>query len=457
MQVNTVKAEGLSHAYQVTIDASVVEKQLTDELQSISQKAKVPGFRPGKIPMSVLKQRYGKDVMDNVLWDTINQSTRELLNKKQIRPSMKPEVNIIDYQEGGDLTFELSLEALPDVPELPLDSITISEYTFEVPESEIDQALERLATSRRDLQEAPEGTAAKSGDVVTIDFVGKLDGTPFEGGKGEGFNLEIGSGQFIPGFEEQLIGAKAGEHKTIAITFPTPYHSKELEGKEAEFAVTVKAVQHPHTPEINEEFAQAFSFDSLEALKEAVRAQVTEDYQSVARSKAKKELFDWLDENLRFEVPAQMVASEFETIWQQLQEAKAKGDPSLDKPEEQLKEEYQAVSERRVRLGILLAELGRKHNIQVSRDELTRAVMEQARNFPGQEQKIFEFYQKNPDHVEELKGPIIEEKVVDHVLDNVQRAEKKVSIEELLQDDQEAAEAADAETKPKKVAAKKKK
>lgn len=471
MNITPVKTDGLAHEYRVTIPAADIDKQLQTELQSIGQRAKVPGFRPGKIPMTVLKQRYGKEVIDNVLLETVNKKTREILDEKKLRPAMKPDVNIEDYKEGGDLTFSLALETLPDVPALAYDTIEVVDYQFDVPDSEIDEALDRLAASRKHWHESPKADKAKEGNMVKIDFIGKRDGTPFAGGKGEDFQLELGSGQFIPGFEDQLVGTKAGDKKVVKVTFPTPYHSKDLEGQPVEFDVTVHSVHHAHTPDINDDLAKELNFESLDAMKDAIRQQIKDDYQGVARNRAKKELFDWLDEKVKFDIPGQMRQMEFEAVWKQLQEAKAKGDPSLDKPDDQLRVEYEAISERRVRLGILLAELGRKENIQVNRDELTRAVMDQARMFPGQEQKIFEFYQANPQHVEELKGPIIEDKVVDFILSKVKRKTKKVTLEELIAE--ENGEAAprkkaaakktsakdDAEKKPaaKKPAAKKKK
>lgn len=452
MKITPVKTDGLAHEYRVTVPASVIDKQLENELHSISQRAKVPGFRPGKIPMPVLRQRYGKDVMDSVLWETVNKTTREVLAEKNLRPSTKPDVNIVDYKEGEDLVYDLSLEVLPEVPTLDYSKITVAEYTFDIAESEIEEALERLASSRKHWHESEKTAKAKEGDMVVIDFLGKRDGTPFDGGKGENFQLELGSAQFIPGFEEQLVGAKAGDKRTVKVTFPEVYHSKDLAGAEAEFDVTVHSVHHSHKPELNDAFAKDMNFESLDKIKDAIRQQIQDDYGSVARNRAKKELFDWLDVQVKFDVPPQMLKMEFEAVWQQLQEAKKKGDPSLDKPEAELRTEYQGISERRVRLGILLAEIGRKENIQVNRDELSRAVMDQARMFPGQEQKVFEFYQKNPQHVEELKGPIIEDKVVDFILSKVKRNEKKVTLEELANEDGSAS----GESAPKKKSSAKK-
>ncbi|MCI5050635.1 MAG: trigger factor [Rickettsiales bacterium] len=456
MKATLKEQNGLCHEYNVVVEASEVSSQLESELQSIGQRAKIPGFRPGKIPMNVLKQRYGKDSMEKVLWDTVNKHTKAVIEEKNLRPAMQPDIDIKDYDEGKDLIFDLTVHALPEVPELDYDSYTVTDFVFEVPESEILQGIERLADQQKHTHAHPADHKAEQGDVVKIDFEGKRDGVPFDGGKGEGFQLELGSNQFIPGFEDQLIGAKAGDEVQVTVTFPEQYHSPDLAGAEATFDCKVHEVMYYHTPDVNDELAKNFGFDNLDALKDAVREQISMDYKTAAHNKAKKELFDMLDERLDFEVPAKMVELEFESIWGQLQEAKAKGDPSLEgKSDDELKTEYQRIAERRVRLGVLLSEIARKNNIQVSRDELSQAVMAQARMFPGQEQKVFEFYQQNPNHVEELKGPILEDKGVEFILTKVKRTEKKVSIEELF--DEEGAESAEVEDKPKKKASTKKK
>lgn len=457
MKVTALKQEGLSHSFSVVVPASTVEMQLQQELQEVGKKAKIQGFRPGKVPMTLLKQRYGKDVMDSVLWDTVNKTTQAVLADKNIRPSMKPDVNIESYEEQGELKFTLSVESMPEVPDVKFESITIDHYSCDIAESEITEAMQRVVESRKHFHDAPAAAKAVNGDAVKIDFLGKLDGEPFSGGKGENYQLELGSGQFIPGFEEQLVGCKAGDEVVVKVSFPKDYHSTDLAGKKAEFDVKVHAVMNVHAPSLDDEFCQHIGFKDLADMKEAVRSQLASDYESLARNKSKKQLFDALDDTLKFEVPAKMVEMEFGSIWQQLQKAKAEGDPSVNKPEAELQTEYQIIAERRVRLGILLAEIGRKHNVQITREELTRAVMDQARMFPGQEKKVFEFYQKNPEHVEELKGPIIEEKVVDLILSKVKRTEKKVSPEFLLNQDEDSGESSDKKTSAsgKKSSAKK--
>jgi trigger factor len=389
------------------------------------------------VPQSVLRQRYSKDVMGDVLNNSINTATREAIEQLKLRPVMQPEIKITSFEEGQDLQFDMNLEVLPELPKLDFASLEVPEYTYEIPAEEVEQGLERLAKSRAHLH-GKDG-AAEMGDVIKIDFVGKRDGVAFSGGTANGFSLDLGSGQFIPGFEEQLVGVKVGDTKLVSVNFPEQYHSADLAGQPATFDVTVHEVSYKHTPDINDKFAEGFGFENLAALREAVQKQVDGDYARAARARAKKNLFDIVDANAKFEVPAKMLAMEFESVWKQVEEAKKDGDPSLqDRDEASLKAEYETISERRVRLGILLSELGRENGIQVSREELSAAVMQQARMYPGQEDKIFEFYRKNPAQVDELRGPILEEKAVDFLLAKVKRKAHKISIEDLLKEDDAA-------------------
>ncbi len=451
MQITPKEHKGLSYAFSVVVPASDIAQQMETELQSIGSKAKIQGFRPGKVPMTVLKQRYGKDVMGDVLQASINKAARDVVEQKKLRPAMQPDIKIIEFEEGGDLKFDLTVEVMPDMPKVGFDKITVDEYTYEIPEDEVTTSLERLAKSRQHTHK--EAGAAKLGHVVKIDFLGSIDGTPFEGGKAEGFFLELGSAQFIPGFEEQLVGVSAGDKREVKVTFPKDYHSEALKGKDAVFNVTVHEVNRLHVPEIDDKLAESLGFKDLENLKGAVRQQIGFDFERMGRAKAKKQLFDALDGLLKFDVPPKMLKLEFDAVWQQIEQAKKSGDPALkDKSDDELKKEYEAIAERRVKLGIYLSDISREHNIQVTREELSAAVMSQARAYPGQEEKIFEFYRKNPTQVEDLKGPILEDKAVDFILTKVTRPKKPVTIEELMRDD----EAEESSEKPAKKAAKKK-
>jgi len=449
MQITAHEQTGLTHSFKITVPAAEIETQTEMALQSLGKKVKMQGFRPGKVPMNVLKQRYGREVMGDVLEQSVNAATKELMETKKLRPAMQPDIKVVSFEEGSDLAFDMTFEVMPEMPALNFEKITVDDHQYELPETEVQEAINRLGKSRQHTHKTDD--AAALGYVVKIDFVGKTDGVPFDGGTGNGFMLELGSGQFIPGFEEQLVGVKAGDTRVVKVTFPEQYHSPSLAGMPAEFDVTVQEVHHVHLPEFNDEFAASLGFKDMENLRGAVRQQIDFSYKGAARAKAKKQLFDALDGMVKFEVPSKMLAHENESIMAQVLEAKKAGDPELkDKSEEELKAEYAKISERRVRLGLLLSELARTHNLQVTREELSAAVMRQARSYPGQEDKVFEFYRKNPQEVDELRGPILEEKAVDFILEKVKRTPKKVTIEELMADDEDEA----AETSAKKSAKK---
>lgn len=447
MQITEKEHKGLSYSYAVTVPAADIAKEQEEELKRVGAQVKMPGFRPGKVPLAQLKAKYGKDVMGDVLQNAINNAARKVVEEKKLRPALQPDVKITSFEEGGDLSFDMNFEVFPEVPALDYSKITVDELTAEVPESEVEESVKRLAKSRTHPHKK-DGKADK-GDVVKIDFLGKKDGTPFAGGEGKGFHLELGSGQFIPGFEDQLVGVSAGDKKIVNVTFPEQYHSKDLAGQAATFDVEVHEVAYLHVPDIDDKLASGFGFDSLDKLKEAVREQLGSEFKAASRAKAKKQLFDILDETLKIDVPKNMLKLESESVLKQVEEAKKAGDPELaEKSDDEIKKEYEAIAKRRVKLGILLSEIGRSNNIQVGREELSAAVMNQARQYPGQEDKVFAFYQKNPQQLDDLRGPILEEKAVDFILSKVKRNPKPVSVEALMGEDE-------AEEKPKKKASKK--
>lgn len=434
MQITAKEQTGLSHSFHVVIPATEIEKTTESELQAIGHKVKIQGFRPGKVPMKVLKQRYAKEVLGDVLETAVNQATGKLMEEKKLRPALQPDIKIVTFEEGQDLAFDITIEVMPDVPAIDFAKFTVDEYQYDIPENELNEALTRLAKSRQHTHTVDR--AAEQGDVVKIDFVGKTEGVPFDGGTGSGFMLELGSNQFIPGFEEQLIGAKPGDAREVKVNFPEQYHSASLAGSAATFDVTVHEVHHIHLPEIDDAFAQSLGFKDLENLHGAVKQQIDFEYKKSARAKAKKQLFDAMDTTVKFDVPPKMLAMETETILKQVLEAKKAGDPDLkDKSDDELKAEYEKISERRVRLGIVLSEVARTNDLQISREEISAAVMSQARNFPGQEDKVLDFYRKNPQQVQELRGPILEEKAVDFILSQVTRTAKKITIEELMKEE----------------------
>ncbi len=450
MKVTELKSQGLKKEFRIVVGAEQINSEMEQALRRAGERVKIPGFRPGYIPLKILKQRYGKNVQGDVLKTVINRATTEAVNAQKLRPALTPQINIEDYKDEGELTFTMAVETFPDVPEIGFDKITLDRKTFEIAESDIDEAARRIAERSPKLNRLPEGTAAKEGNVLTIDFKGTIDGVAFEGGTASDFNLELGSGQFIAGFEDQLIGAKEGDERTVKVTFPKDYPSKNLAGKDAAFAVAVKAVLEKDTPAIDDAFAKARGFADQRAFREAVRNQLVKEYDQLVRNQLKKQLFDLLEEKYDFELPSGMVEMEFKSIWDRMQQAKARGeDVGEDKSEQELKEEYRQIARRRVKLGLLLAEIGNRNKIQISRDELSRAMVQQASMFPGQEKKVMDFYRDNPDRLEDLRGPILEEKAVDFILAKVKFNDRKVTVEDLAEE-----EDADTSEKKKKKAGK---
>jgi trigger factor len=439
MQITRISQEGLTYTYSVVVPAADVAQQVEQELATLSHQVKLPGFRPGKVPMSVLKQRYGKDVMGDVVNNAVNRASRDLFEKEKLRPALQPDIEVTSFEDGGDLNFTVVFEALPELGNISFEEISIEVPVAEVEEAEIAESLSRLAKASKHSHRAPADAEAKLGDAVKIDFLGKRDDTPFAGGAAQNFQLELGAGQLIPGFEEQIVGMKEGDKRTIQVTFPADYHSADLAGANADFDITCHEVLHMHVPEVDEHLAEVLGFESLDKLRNAVRERMADEYTNAGRAKAKKELFDALDAKVTFDVPQKMIALEFDGIWEQLMEAKKRGDKDLaDKSEDDLKKEYQAIAMRRVKLGILLSDVARRNNLAITKEELSAAVMQQARQYPGQEEKIFEFYRKNPKQVDDLRGPILEEKAVDFILSKVKRTERKVSAEELMRMEDEA-------------------
>lgn len=430
MQVTELKNEKLAREYSVRVDAKTIEGEIEKQLKTVGAKAKIPGFRPGHVPVNVLKQRYGKSVMGEVLENTVNKTSQEVIKEKELKPALPAQIKITSFEEGKDLEFTMALEVMPVVPAITEDKVKIERYTYEVPEAEVKEALERVAESNQALNELPADAKAEKGHTVKIDFVGYLDGEAFEGGTANGVNLALGSNTFIPGFEEQLEGTKAGDELTVKVSFPEDYHKEDLRGKPTEFKVKVHAVQEPVKAELNDEFAKKLGLESMEKLEGIIRQQIERELNQGVRSYMKKQLFDQLDKQCKFEVPARMLELEFDAIWKQVEQAKEQGDETLKgKDEKKLKKEYEEIAERRVRLGLLLSDISSKNKIQITQEELSAAIMEQARMFPGQEQKVFDYYRSNPQHLDEIRGPILEEKAVDYLLDKVTIKDKDASVE----------------------------
>jgi trigger factor len=442
MQVTETQAEGLKHEYKIQVEAAEIEKKIEERLQELNGQVRIPGFRPGKVPLTLLRKRFGPSVMGEVLEKTVNDTSSQAISERGLRPALQPKIEITSFDEGKDLEYTISLEVLPKIEPMDFSKLTLEKIAVDVPDTEVDEALGRIAESHKKTQPLAKARKAKNGDVLVIDFKGSVDGEELPGMSGEDYHLELGSGRFIPGFEDQLVGSKKDEQKTLTVTFPEDYGNERLAGQDAIFEVSVKDVLESVPVPIDDDFAVTLGEENLAALKERVREQVGREYASITRNELKRKLLDALAENHDFEVPSGMVENEFETIWKQIEHDREHGelDPEDEgKSEEEIKGDYRRIAERRVRLGLLLAEVGRANSIEVSQDEMNQALFSEAQRYPGQEAKVFEFYQKNAQAQASLRAPIFEDKVVDFITDLANTTEKKISPEELqamLQEDE---------------------
>ena len=452
MQVTQTAATGLKRELKVIIGKEEIEKRFAERLENFKGGVQLKGFRKGKVPTAHLKKLYGRSIMGEVLQQTLDETSQQALKDRNERPAMQPKVDLTENREEieqvidgkSDLSYTMSFEVLPEIKLGDLTALTLEREVADVDPAEIDKGVAELI-SRSTTHEDEVGRIAAEGDRCTIDFVGSIDGVEFQGGKAEDMKVVIGAGGFIPGFEEGLKGTKAGDSKQIDANFPEGYAEKTLAGKTANFATTVKAVGKPVTPEANDEFAKILGVDGIEKLRELIAAQIKNQHDQLSRMKIKRQMLDQLDKTHSFELPEALVATEFEGVWKQVtdglaQEKKTFADEG--KTEESAREEYRKIAERRVRLGLVIGEIGDKQKMTVTQDELRRALIERARAYPGQEKFVYEYYEKNPSALTELRAPIFEEKVVDYILTQAKVAEKKVSREELLKgasDDEAAA------------------
>jgi len=458
MQVTETSSEGLRREYNIVVPAGDIEDKLVGRLTEIGQSITVPGFRPGKVPIGILKTRYGDSVRGEILEKAIQDATESALTDNELRPALQPKIEIVTFEEGADLEYKLQVEVLPEIQPADFASLDLERLVADVEDSEIETALRRLAEQRKTFQAVEKPRPAATGDQVVIDFIGLIDGEAFEGGTASDFVLELGSGQFLPGFEDQLVGAKPDAKVEVKLDFPDDYAAENLKGKNAVFEVDLKELREPASVTLDDDFAKSMGVDDLNALEAAIREQIEREYSQASRARLKRTLLDRLAETHEFELPPGMVEQEFDAIWQQIKSAMEQDKLDADdkeKSEDELRERYQPIADRRVKLGLLLAEVGRTNNISVSQDDLNRAMVEQARNFPGQEERIFEYYQNNPEAMHELQAPIFEDKVVDFIVELAKLTDRKVTIEELMAEpeDEEAAATAsaeDAEPKPKK-------
>ena len=444
MQVTETLAEGLKRELKIVIPAGELDERLHNKLNDLKQRANIRGFRPGKVPLSHLKKLYGKAAMAEIIEEVVMETSHKAVNERNEKPAMQPDFGLPETEEeaeqvitgGSDLAFTMKYEILPEIVLGDFSTIAVDRETAEIADAEIDAQIDQIRDANTPFEEKTAGTA-EMGDKVVVNFVGKIDGEAFEGGTGEDVEVVIGSGQFIPGFEAKLLGVAVGDDREVEVTFPEDYGTKRLAGKAATFDVKVKRIEVPSAISIDDEFAKGLGLESLAKLRDAVKEQIGVEYAGRGRQKLKRQLLDALDEMHKFDLPEKMVEEEFNNVWREVEaDLKRSGNSFEDEDttEEKAREEYHTIAERRVRLGLVLAEIGEKNEIKVTDEEVQRALIDKMRHFPGQEQQVYDFYRKNAEALASLRAPIYEEKVVDYLLELVTVNEKPVSKDQLFTD-----------------------
>jgi trigger factor len=450
MQVTETLSEGLKREYKVVIPAAELDAKVNVRLDELKDRVRINGFRPGKVPVAHLKRVYGRSAMAEVIEALVRDTNNQIVSERGYKLAADPKVTLPTEQAAvekliageSDLDYTMAVEIVPPIELTNFKTIKLTRLASDVTDAEVDEAIERITEQNKPYSQKPEGGKAAKDDRVTISFAGTIDGQPFEGGTGDDSVVTIGSNTFIPGFEDQLVGIAPGETRTLKVTFPAHYQAEHLAGKDAEFVVTAKSIETPGSVTVDDEFAKSLGLESLAKLRDAVKERIAAEHVSMARQKIKRALLDELDTRHKFEPPPSLVEDEFERVWKSVQsemETEKKTFADEGTTEEKAKAEYRAIAERRVRLGLVLAEIGEKNAITVSDDELNRAIVEQARRFAGQEQRVWDYYRQNPQAVAALRAPIYEEKVVDFLLELAEVTEKKVPREELYKEDESAA------------------
>lgn len=458
MEVIQTAADGLKREFKITVDAKDIEIRLDARLEDMRRTANLPGFRPGKVPVSMLRKRYGNALRGEILEQVVTESSAQAISENNLRPAMQPAIKVTEFEPGGNLEYDMSIEVMPEITLGDFSKIKLSRPVVEIAKGDITEMLDRMAAGERNFVPLAKPRKAKPSDSLVIDFAGTVDGVEFAGGSAKDHTLELGANAFIEGFEEQLVGVKTGDHVTVKVDFPENYGNKDLAGKAAVFEVDVKDIQERQAVALDDAFAQSRGFDDLDAMRVMARDSMRKDYAGVTRAQIKRALLDKLSDLYDFDLPPSMVDAEFEAIWKHLLEDREKNeiDPSdVGRDDGELREEYRAIAERRVRLGLLLSEVGRVRNISIETDELNRAVMERAKSFPGQEEQIIKHFRDNSQALDELRAPLYEEKVVDLIITEATVTDKTVTVEELMNAPEE--HAPDTKKKPaKKKPAKKK-
>jgi trigger factor len=448
MQVTETLAEGLKHEFQVSVPASDLDAKAGAKLIDLKDKVKLNGFRPGKVPVSHLKKVYGRSVMAETIDQTIRDTNTQIFTDRGFRLATEPKITLPTEQKEveellagkSDLTYTVAIEVVPTIQLADFKTFSVEKPVVEVTDAEVDEAIKRIADQNKPYSAKSEGAKAANGDRVTINFKGSINGELFEGGTGEAIPVVIGAGQFIPGFEEQLVGIGAGETRTLNVTFPKNYASEKLAGQPAEFETTATLIEAPGETTIDDEFAKTLGLESLDKLKEAARERLVAEFAGATRQRVKRALLDRLDDSHKFEAPPSLIAEEFNLMWNSIKaEMESSGKTFADEntTEDAAKEEYQKIADRRVRLGLVLSEIGEKNKITVTDDEVSRAVIERARSMPGREKEVWDYYRNNANALAQLRAPIYEDKVVDFILELANVTEKKVSREDLFKEDDE--------------------
>lgn len=439
MQITEVSAQGLKREYKVVINAAALDAVVSEKLEQLRQRVNMPGFRPGKAPAALVKKQYGRALLGEAMEEQVNSALKDTIEGKGLKPAMQPKVEITSFEEGKDLECSLTIELLPEIEPGDFKQIKLERMTVEIGESEVDEFVAKIAENQKTYEKVER--AAEKGDQILLDFSGSVDGVKFDGGTAENYPLVLGSNSFIPGFEDQLIGKAVGEPVTVNVTFPENYGNSDLAGKAAVFDCTIREVKAGQQATVDDEFAKRFGLGSLQELRENVKRDLGQEYKGLSRLQLKRSLLDQLADGHQFDVPPGMVELEFDQIWKEVtsDEARFKAELAEEKKtEDELKAEYTKIAERRIRLGLLLSEVGRRNNIEVKPEEVTKAMIEQARRFPGQERQVMEYFQKNPEASASLRAPIFEDKVIDFIVEMASVTEKPVSKEELTKAAEEA-------------------
>jgi trigger factor len=446
MQVTETLAEGLKHEFKISVPASDLDAKADAKLVDLKDKVRLNGFRPGKVPVAHLKKVYGRSVMAEAIDQTIRDTNTQIFTERGFRLATEPKITMptetkeVEELLAGktDLTYTVAIEVVPTIQLADFKTFSVEKPVVEVTDAEVDEAIKRIAEQNRPYAAKADGAKAEKGDRVTINFKGTIEGVAFDGGTGEGIQVVIGAGQFIPGFEEQLEGIGVGETRTLKVSFPKNYASEKLAGQPAEFETTATAIEAPGETEINDEFAKTLGLESLDKLKEAARERLVAEFAGATRQRVKRALLDRLDDSHKFEAPPSLIEEEFNLMWNSIKaEMESSGKTFADENtnEDAAKEEYRKIADRRVRLGLVLSEIGEKNKITVTDDEVGRAVIERARSMPGREKEVWDYYRNNANALAQLRAPIYEDKVVDFILELANVTEKKVSREDLFKDD----------------------